>query len=147
MPLEFATLHGNWRVCLCPQCRGFVIEKGCLATIIHQKRMSFQGEDLTPTPMDHQELKSELDCPACLEVMETHPYYGPGTVVINSCEGCGVAWLDHWELAAIIQAPGKRPDRGSSPIVPTRPAIDFAARESDPMLRNGASLLHLLLGI
>ncbi|OYP29868.1 zf-TFIIB domain-containing protein [Rhodopirellula sp. MGV] len=147
VPLEFANLHGKWRVCLCTRCRGYVIEKGCLATIIHEKRMAYQGEDAAPTPMDPRELDGQLDCPACLEAMETHPYYGPGTVVINSCNGCGVAWLDHWELAAIIRAPGKRPARGSSPIVPARPVSNFGHQEQDPLLRGGVSLLNLLLDL
>ncbi|MCD0458567.1 hypothetical protein LOC72_03705 [Roseiconus lacunae] len=144
--LQFANLHGKWRVCFCDECRGYVIEKGCLATVIHEKRMTYQGEDAVPTPMNQVELKDRLQCPACLETMETHPYHGPGTVVINSCNGCGVAWLDYWELAAIIRAPGRRPPRGSSPIVPARPVVDFGGRERDPLMRNGLSLLNLLLG-
>ena len=42
--------------------------------------------------------------------METHPYYGPGNVIIDSCTGCDLVWLDFGELAQIADAPGK--DRG-----------------------------------
>ena len=43
--------------------------------------------------------------------MITHPYYGPGNVVIDSCEPCELVWLDFGELRQIVDAPGK--DRGT----------------------------------
>ena len=43
--------------------------------------------------------------------MLTHPYYGPGNVTIDSCEGCELVWLDFGELRQIVDAPGK--DRGT----------------------------------
>ena len=43
--------------------------------------------------------------------MTTHPYYGPGNVVMESCDSCNLVWLDHGELQQIVDAPGR--DRGS----------------------------------
>ena len=43
--------------------------------------------------------------------MSTHPYYGPGNIVIDSCEGCDAVWLDFGELTQITDAPGR--DRGN----------------------------------
>ena len=43
--------------------------------------------------------------------MVTHPYFGPGNVVIDSCEACAHVWLDFGELRQIVDAPGK--DRGN----------------------------------
>jgi Zn-finger nucleic acid-binding protein len=42
--------------------------------------------------------------------METHPYYGPGNVIIDSCGECDLVWLDFGELKQISDAPGG--DRG-----------------------------------
>ena len=42
--------------------------------------------------------------------MMTHPYMGPGTIVIDTCDGCNIIWLDYGELDRVINAPGK--DRG-----------------------------------
>ena len=42
--------------------------------------------------------------------METHPYYGPGNVIIDSCARCEFVWLDFGELKQIADAPGA--DRG-----------------------------------
>jgi hypothetical protein len=39
--------------------------------------------------------------------MDTHPYYGPGNVVVDNCARCAVIWLDCGELAAIRDAPGR----------------------------------------
>jgi hypothetical protein len=43
--------------------------------------------------------------------MSTHPYFGPGNVVIDNCEACELVWLDCGELRQIVDAPGK--DRGN----------------------------------
>ena len=45
-------------------------------------------------------------------MMETHPYYGPGTFVIDSCVPCNVLWLDYGELERAVNAPGR--DRGAA---------------------------------
>jgi Zn-finger nucleic acid-binding protein len=57
-------------------------------------------------------LARSLMCPLCAGDMSTHPYYGPGSVVIDTCETCHVVWLDFGELRQIADAPGR--DRGRS---------------------------------
>ena len=42
--------------------------------------------------------------------METHPYYGPGNIVIDACIQCHLLWLDPGELKQVLDAPGR--DRG-----------------------------------
>jgi len=42
-----------------------------------------------------------LTCPNCQQRMDTHPYFGGGNVVVDTCEGCGLIWLDAGELAII----------------------------------------------
>jgi Zn-finger nucleic acid-binding protein len=37
--------------------------------------------------------------------MDTHLYAGPGNVVLDTCETCGVHWLDRGELRRIAMAP------------------------------------------
>lgn len=114
--LQFAILHDRWRVCLCTNCRGYVIDSGCLGVIVHELRASYRGDDAKPIPLNPAELEEQRSCPACEQPMETHPYYGPGTAVINSCSHCTVTWMDHRELASIIRAPGFRHGPNSSPI-------------------------------
>ncbi len=117
--LSMGTLHGRWAVCYCDNCRGFLIESGSLQVIAHDLRAHYVGEDDVPVAIDPQELSRQRSCPACLGKFDTHPYYGPGNVVIDSCPDCELTWLDHGELATIMRAPGARPSPDSSPVVPT----------------------------
>ena len=61
--------------------------------------------------------------------MATHPYYGPGNVVIDTCETCELVWLDFGELKQIVDAPGK--DRGTREQVP-RSTSDIRRSSSLP---------------
>jgi Zn-finger nucleic acid-binding protein len=45
-------------------------------------------------------------------MMDTHPYCGPGNIVIDSCNHCNVVWLDRGELGQVVNAPGR--DRGAA---------------------------------
>ena len=82
-----------------------------LGLLINDFRSEYKGADDKPFPIDPAELDKFENCPACLEKMDSHPYYGPGNVVLNTCNACKLAWLDHGELAKIIRAPGPRPNQ------------------------------------
>ena len=62
-------------------------------------------------PLNPDDLRRKVRCPVCKAAMVTHPYYGPGNVVLDSCESCELVWLDFGELKQIVDAPGK--DRGT----------------------------------
>jgi Zn-finger nucleic acid-binding protein len=49
-----------------------------------------------------------VPCPACASAMLSHLYAGPGNLVIDTCERCGVNWLDPGELRRIARAPQGR---------------------------------------
>jgi Zn-finger nucleic acid-binding protein len=46
-----------------------------------------------------------LSCPICGQPMLSHLYGGPGNLVLDTCEGCQVNWLDAGELQRIARAP------------------------------------------
>jgi Zn-finger nucleic acid-binding protein len=46
--------------------------------------------------------------------MDTHPYAGPGNVIIDSCGDCWLLWLDRGELARIAHAPDEGDDSSGS---------------------------------
>lgn len=79
-----------------------------LEQVIGQMRVAYLGPDDRPQPIDPQELEILDRCTACRLTMESHPYYDPGNIVLNACNQCKLAWLDHGELAKIIRAPGPR---------------------------------------
>jgi Zn-finger nucleic acid-binding protein len=62
--------------------------------------------------------------------MDVHPYYGPGNVVIDTCSGCDMVWLDHGELKQIADAPGQdRGTRSTPPALASWPSEQSVRRE------------------
>jgi len=108
---QLPLMHGaveQVRVLFCEQCRGVLADSDAFAAIVQQRRANYKGAPRKARPIDPAELERHLDCPLCQRPMEVHPYYGPGNVVIDSCSRCHLVWLDHGEIAAIEQAPGRR---------------------------------------
>jgi len=105
--LSVCTLHGT-QVCGCETCRGFLIDGASLSDLVIALRIDFQGKEDKPKLIETRELDQFIECPPCGNRMYTHPYHGPGNVVINSCSECKLTWLDAGEFGKIIRAPGKR---------------------------------------
>jgi Zn-finger nucleic acid-binding protein len=111
-PLAAAVLDDRIDAHHCLQCRGVLLSRASFATIVEQRRLWASTPPVVPTPIDRRELERRVMCPRCAGDMLTHPYYGPGSVVIDSCPACHVVWLDFGELRQIADAPGK--DRGGA---------------------------------
>ena len=105
--LEVGTIF-KFQVCHCRQCSGFVVDSPTLGLIIRTLRSAYGGPELTPRLLNPNELQSQTSCPTCFETMATHPYHGPGNVVLDSCQACCLTWLDNDELNSIMRAPGLR---------------------------------------
>ena len=86
----------------------YVIDNDTFGNLARYLRDNYTGADDKPTPINPKQLDETQNCPACFQKMEAHPYYGPGSVVIDSCNHCKLAWLDHGELGRIVRAPGRR---------------------------------------
>jgi len=105
IPLVTAMVAGT-RVLACERCRGLLIHQGGFLTTIRALRAWSSAPSLQPRPIDTEDLQRAIDCPYCQRRMDTHPYAGPGNIVIDNCPECGVNWLDYNELTRIIRAPG-----------------------------------------
>jgi len=110
-PLHMATLDDNYRGYQCQNCQGLLLTRGSFRLTVETRRASAITPAAPPKPLNQEELGRKLDCPICHQRMATHPYLGPGTIVIDTCDQCNIIWLDYGELAQVIDAPGK--DRGS----------------------------------
>ena len=108
--LATAQLDDVHPVKCCTRCRGVLLPRPTFAHVVHTRRTWATGQPAPPVPIDRGELNRVMVCPACSARMETHPYYGPGNVIIDSCSSCELIWLDFGELKKIADAPG--PDRG-----------------------------------
>ena len=91
----------------CRNCRGVLMDQESFAFVVRLLRTRTRGLPEPPRPLNLEDLEREMDCPHCTGVMDTHPYYGPGNVVIDVCPCCAIIWLDHCELDIIASAPGR----------------------------------------
>ncbi len=96
------------RIFYCTQCRGMLIPMPALQALVDELQSVQSGGALPQPPADAQELARKINCPQCHHCMDTHLYAGPGNVVIDSCEDCGLIWLDRGDLMHIVRAPDER---------------------------------------
>jgi hypothetical protein len=73
---------------------------------LHSRFDHFSGPIEPRSPLDADR---RLRCPSCASQMEGHPYGGGGNVNVDSCETCGLLWLDGGELRRIAAAPDHDP--------------------------------------
>lgn len=108
--LATATLDGSHAIHYCKNCRGLLLARGSFVDVVRVRRAWAAGPPTDPPRLREDELKRSATCPTCRKRMATHPYFGPGNVVIDTCDTCNVVWLDFGELKQIVDAPGQ--DRG-----------------------------------
>jgi Zn-finger nucleic acid-binding protein len=111
IPLHMATLDDAYRGYQCKNCQGILLTRGSFRLTMETRRARATTPPDPPKPLNQEELKRNLDCPICNQVMNVHPYMGPGTIVIDTCDRCNIIWLDYGELGRAVNAPGK--DRGT----------------------------------
>jgi Zn-finger nucleic acid-binding protein len=108
--LASALLDEAHTVNYCQNCRGVLLSRGAFADVVRLRRAWATGTPANPIRPEQEELNRRSNCPMCRKHLATHPYYGPGNVVIDTCDTCDVVWLDFGELRQIVDAPGR--DRG-----------------------------------
>jgi Zn-finger nucleic acid-binding protein len=113
--MSAALLDDRHGVMYCEACRGVLLGRQRFAHVVHERRAWAAGAPDEPSPIDPREFDRRVSCPGCSAPMSTHPYFGPGSIVIDTCEPCDLVWLDLGELKQIADAPG--PDRGRRPTV------------------------------
>ena len=101
---------GGAEVEYCENCRGVLLTRAHFAAVVDRQRAWASSPPVLPTPLDRRALQRSMRCSWCDGEMSTHPYYGPGNVIIDTCETCDLVWLDFGELQQIVDAPGQ--DRG-----------------------------------
>lgn len=99
LPLENGRIE-NEAVQFCSHCRGFLCTNAVFAVIVRERRAKRPtGESTSSFSAD--ELKRSLKCPRCKMRLDTHPYYGGGRVIVDTCPACTLIWLDAGELTVI----------------------------------------------
>jgi len=95
------------RIVYCTGCHGMLIPMEVLPSLIDELQEPDGPIQVQPA-LDSQDLLRKINCPRCHKRMDTHPYAGPGNVVIDSCEPCSLNWFDRGELMHIVHAPDNR---------------------------------------
>lgn len=108
--LMLASLDDRHRGYQCPKCQGLLLEFAGFGETVATRRAWASEPPDAPRPLNRAHLERRMVCPLCHAPMSTHPYAGPGTIVVDTCESCKVIWLDYGELAWAVNAPGR--DRG-----------------------------------
>jgi Zn-finger nucleic acid-binding protein/predicted RNA-binding Zn-ribbon protein involved in translation (DUF1610 family) len=135
-------LVDHQKVEACPKCLGLLMPRTTFASVVTDRRARFKGLEDLPRALDERALAPEVDCPACSHRMETHRYYGPGNVAIDSCRECELVWVDSGELTQIERAPGARPTSWPTTDGSASPA---AEPESETLSTNLWSFMQALL--
>ena len=105
-PLVHAAI-GDHRVVYCEHCRGMLISMNLFMAIVEDLKSRHETVAESMPPPDRRDLDRRIRCPQCQQWMDTHPYYGPGNVIIDDCESCSLNWLDYGELNRIVRAPDR----------------------------------------
>jgi Zn-finger nucleic acid-binding protein len=123
--LATAILDDAHPVQYCRNCRGVLLPRRAFAEVVHARRAWATAAPAPPVPLKRAQLQRRVNCPNCHVLMMVHPYYGPGNIVMDSCEPCNAVWLDFGELKQIVDAPGRdRGGRGVPERVIAGPAVD-----------------------
>ena len=105
--LQFGMLD-KIHIAFCPDCFGYLIDSQSMGYVLKNRRKEYSGIEDEPAPPNPDDLSKSRNCPRCQSHMETHPYYGPGNAVIDSCSRCKMVWMDNGDLAQLVRAPGLR---------------------------------------
>lgn len=93
------------RALYCSSCFGVLLRHEDFGGIVQERQARRAGvEPAEPRAIDPASFERRLKCPSCRELMETHPYYGPGNIVVDTCSRCGYMWLDHGEISRVASA-------------------------------------------
>ena len=94
----------------CKKCRGTLMQQLLFGEVVQFLRSQARGPTDRPRKLQDTELQRQIICPNCRQLMETHPYAGPGNIIIDTCASCQLIWLDYGEINKVVNAPGR--DRG-----------------------------------
>ena len=93
----------------CTGCHGMLIAMDLLVNLVEAVRPRRGGFSGRVEPYRLVDADRHLRCPSCGSRMDGHPYCGGGNVNVDSCEKCGLVWLDGGELRRIAAAPDRDP--------------------------------------
>jgi Zn-finger nucleic acid-binding protein len=92
----------------CTACHGMLLDMEKLVPLLEVLREHRYWSRSSQTQRNFGEGRL-LHCPLCRHEMDEHLYGGGGNMDVDSCETCGVLWLDRGELSRMVAAPDRDP--------------------------------------
>jgi Zn-finger nucleic acid-binding protein len=117
-PLADASIESH-DLLYCTHCHGMLLDMEKFLPLLAVLREYRHWSRSSQAPRDFDGGRV-LRCPLCKREMDKHLYGGGGNVDVDSCEPCGVLWLDRGELSRIVAAPDRDPHtayQGNDPPV------------------------------
>lgn len=105
LPLSTASIEEH-ELLYCSGCHGMLFEMEKFYSIVQELREHRYWSRSTLAPRSRGP-ERVLKCPLCGKEMDQHAYGGGGNVEVDSCEACGVLWLDRGELSRVVAAPDR----------------------------------------
>ena len=122
-PLSEASIEGH-ALLYCTSCHGMLFEMERFYSIVQELREHRYWSRSALAPRGNRDSERLLRCALCAQPLDRHPYGGGGNVEVDSCERCGVLWLDRGELSRIVAAPDREPLLRETPIpTPEEPLL------------------------
>ena len=106
IPLVYGFVNQTQTLC-CQKCMGMLIDQDIFLLVINYLRTRSTNPPIIPPPVNLGELQRDINCPDCGQLMSTHPYGGPGNLVVDNCIHCRLLWLDNSEFKRVVRAPGR----------------------------------------
>ncbi|MBS0204249.1 MAG: hypothetical protein JSS49_15205 [Planctomycetes bacterium] len=83
----------------CAACEGVLMTNEIFAMFVRNRRSEFREAASQPIVLVGEHRGSKR-CPHCRRGMGIHPCYGPDLIIVESCRGCGMVWLDCRDMAS-----------------------------------------------
>jgi Zn-finger nucleic acid-binding protein len=107
IPLADASIESQ-EMLYCTHCHGMLLGMEKFLPLLDVLREYRYWSRSSQAPRDFDDGRV-LNCPLCKHEMDHHPYGGGGNIAVDSCEPCGVLWLDRGELSRVVSAPDRNP--------------------------------------
>lgn len=78
----------------CAECEGVLLTDDLFVLFVRNRRAEFRDAASQPVVLSSTRQQCQTHCPNCRREMVVHPCYGPNFIVVDSCAGCGMVWLD-----------------------------------------------------
>jgi len=87
----------------CADCHGLLLTDDTFDMYVRNRRTEFREAALQSVNLVDEQLTPNVHCPSCRRQMDVHPCYGPNFLIVDTCTGCGMVWLDCSETELACQ--------------------------------------------